>query len=392
MLTAVPGDMQTPQAHLSDRVGKSRILSVDSMRGVAMILVIMQHAYHLIDPSEVTGIADYAIYGITKMASVGFMAISGMMIGYFLFYRPDWKRVQVRFAKRAAFLILFAHPAIALIRYYYVETDRMQHFLNGLYLEYQITDTIALSLLIAPLLLLHLKPAVRIALIIVALIATPLISAYFQPASGILLTLKIALFGEIGHESNLLVTWPLVPWLAIFLSGGIIGEMLASVRKGKLTISALVYRMQKSAVILAVVGMVLTLGYKLLKMQFGDIWNPHLFEVIYPSRTTSFLPIYLAVLLTVFSLLMVRIDSRHKYDRAAWFASIFGRTSLFTYVTQFAVVHTAPALLGLRGHLNLWQYAVLFVVGVFVTWIMSYTYGRLRGWITVDDYARLAGR
>lgn len=388
MLSAVQDE---EQAHLSDRTGKSRILSVDTMRGVAMILVIMQHAYHLIDPSKVPAIANYVIYGITRMASVGFMAVSGMMIGYFLFCRPDWKQVQVRFAKRAVLLILFAHPAISLIRFYYAETDRMQHFLSSLYLEYQITDTIALSLLIAPFILIHIRSAGRLVLIIAALVATPLISAYFQPDSGILMTLKVALFGEIGHESNLLVTWPLVPWLAIFLCGSIIGEMLASVKKGKTSISALVYRMQKSALVLAIVGVVLTLGYKLLKMQFGDTWDPRLFNAIYPSRSTSFLPIYLAVLLAAFSLLMVRIDTRRKYDRASWFASIFGRTSLFTYVTQFAAVHTAPSLLGLRGHLNLWQYVVLFAVGTLATWLVAYAYGRMRGWITADDYRRLAG-
>lgn len=356
-----------------------------------MILVIMQHAYHLIDPAQALGSVNLTIYGITRMASVAFMAVSGMMISYFLETRPDWKQVQRRFAKRAIFLILFAHPAIALVRYYYFAGDRMTHFLLSLYHDYPITDTIAVCLLIAPLIIRFTKPAGRIALIIGMLAITPLVSAFFQPASGVLVVLKIALFGKVGTQSTVSVPWPLVPWLAIFLCGALMGEGLASIRTGKLPVADLVQKMRKAALWLAVGGVVLSGGYKLLKMQLGGSWDPNFFDAIYPTRTTGLLPIYLAILLMIFSFLMVRIDIRHKYDRPAWFSSVFGRTSLFTYVSQFAVVHTTPALLGLKGHLTLTGYVILFVVGLPISWLISYGYGRFRGWITPHDFSRLVG-
>jgi uncharacterized membrane protein len=359
------------------------------MRGVAMILVIVQHAYHLIDPSRVYGPVDFTIYGVTKMASVAFMGVSGMMIGYFLYVRPDWRQVQRRFARRAVFLILFAHPAIATARYFYFAGDRWHHYLHSLYYDYPITDTIGLCLLIAPAVMHHIRPMRQLVLIVVSLLVTPLIVAFWQPGSSVLVTIKAVLFGTIGSNAIISFGWPLVPWLAIFLCGSFMGKGLASARSGKVSIGELSRRMRRWAVALFVVGLILAGGYKLLKMQFGDTWDPSLFHAIYPSRTTSLLPVYLAILLWVFSLLMSRVDLHGRYDRLAWAASVFGRTSLFTYIVQFLPVHSLPGLLGLKGHLNLWQYVVLAAFALVSTWLMSYGYGRLRGWVAEDDYARV---
>jgi uncharacterized membrane protein len=374
---------------LSQRTGRSRILSVDSMRGLAMILVILQHAYHLIDPAAVQAQLDLAIYTLTRSASVAFMAVSGMMIAYFMASRADWKTVQRRFARRAVFLLLFAHAAIILIRYYYVPEDRFNEFVRALYYQYQITDTIALSLLIAPLLLRYVKPSGRLLLIVALLAVTPAVAAFPLPESNGLAIFRIALFGEIIDEHPINVGWPLIPWLAIFLCGSAMGEGLAAARSGSISIPQLIRRMRRIAMTLAAIGIALSIAYKLVKIAYGDVWDPRIFLAVYPSRTTALLPVYLAFLLWIFSWLLSRIDVRQHYDRAAWFASVLGRTSLFTYVIQFAFVHTIPALLGLRGHINLWQYLVLFAVGLSLTWLCSFTYGRLRGWITPRDFARI---
>jgi uncharacterized membrane protein len=375
---------------LSERTGTTRIHSVDSMRGVAMILVIVQHAYHLIDPTKVYGLVDFGIYGITRMASVAFIAVSGMMIAYFLYARTDWQQVQRRFAGRAVFVLLFAHPAIAVVRYFYSEGDHWQQFLTGLYRAYPITDTIALCLLVAPWILRWIKPTGLLLLIAISLLVSPLVSALWHPDSVILHILKDVLFGEVRTGNAIVVVWPLVPWLAIFLCGSFMGRELALVRTGQQSISDLRSTMRRWAIWLFAVGVVLSLGYKLLKMQFGDVWDPALFAAIYPSRLTGLLPIYLAILLWLFSLLIARIDLEGRYDRLSWAASVFGRTSLFTYIVQFFPAQTLPALLGLRYNLNLWQYLLLAAFALITTWVMAYIYGRMRGWIASDDYQRIS--
>jgi len=67
--------------------------------------------------------------------------------------------------------------------------------------------------------------------------------------------------------------------------------------------------------------------------------------------------------------------------------SVFGRTSLFTYVIQFAVVESMSALLGMKGMMGLSGFIVLFTAGSMLIWLLAYLYGRWRGWILENDYA-----
>jgi uncharacterized membrane protein len=359
------------------------------MRGIAMALVMLQHSYHLVNPDLLTPTTDFIVYFTTKIASVAFMAVSGMMISYFLFTRNDWQAVYSRFAKRAILLIVLAHPAIWLTRYFYYDAA-MRSTLYGLNHEYPITDTIGLSLLIAPLIIRSTSTRFRIVLAVCVLAFTPFAVAFFMPQSPVLSMAKEAVFGQTVDRSILQVGWPLVPWLAIFLLGSFVAEGLDGVRKGRLSASTLSKHMVRTAFWLAPLGVVLTAAYKILKMQFGDSWDLDFFKAIYPGRTTSLLPIYLAVLLIVYAFLMTRIDVRGKHDRVTWFFSVFGRTSLFTYIMQFAVIHSVPSLMGLKGKLNSWQPLVLFAIGLPICWSISYAYGRLRGWIGADDYEQLS--
>jgi hypothetical protein len=95
----------------------------------------------------------------------------------------------------------------------------------------------------------------------------------------------------------------------------------------------------------------------------------------------------LAALAWLLSGLIHQIDIAGNYNRIFWFLSIMGRTSLFTFVIQFAVVQSFPAMLGFKGSLGLKGYLLLFIMGLTVTWLLSYSYGRLRGWFQNNDYA-----
>ena len=193
--------LQPEPVDLGHHTGRDRILSVDSMRGIAMILVIMQHCYHLIDPNKVNPVADMALYGITRMASVAFMAISGVMISYFLYYKPDPRQVYRRFAKRALLLVLVGHPAISIFRYFYFD-DRPYKLLHNMTHEYPILDTIALSLLIAPFLIRKLSGPARVAVAVGLIAVTPFVKFLWMPGSTGLDYLKEALFGD--HVSGFL--------------------------------------------------------------------------------------------------------------------------------------------------------------------------------------------
>jgi len=99
------------------------------------------------------------------------------------------------------------------------------------------------------------------------------------------------------------------------------------------------------------------------------------------------LPVYLAALALLFAVFLKEIDISGRYNRFFWLLSVFGRTSLFTFVLQFAVVESVPALLGMKETLGLVGFIVLFVAGSMLIWLLAYLYGRWRGWISDNDYA-----
>ncbi|NLI82146.1 MAG: DUF1624 domain-containing protein [Deltaproteobacteria bacterium] len=103
-----------PSTH---RLTGNRLLSVDSLRGFAMVLVVLQHSYLSADMKAFPHLLDMLLWGVTGLAAVAFMSISGMMYSYFLFSRADGRVVYRRYVRRALFLILAAHPAINLLSY-----------------------------------------------------------------------------------------------------------------------------------------------------------------------------------------------------------------------------------------------------------------------------------
>lgn len=354
-----------------------------------MVLVILQHSYLNVNVRLIPHFLGIFILGFSNLAAVAFVSISGTIFSYFLYIQPNWRATFRRYAWRAVFLILVAHHAINLTSYFFRMAGNSNSRGSGCFLErfilhFPITDTIAICLLVSPVFILGFGPAVRAMTIVTLLVTTPLIAAFVNPTVHYLLVFKEALFGLLEPSR---IGFPLVPWLGVFLTGSFVGQSLANVKQGKSKHSTFVREMNKTAIALAGCSVILTVSYKLLKMAFAASWNYNLFLAIYPGQTTTLLAGYLAVLGWLSALLTQRIDISGHYDRFVWLLSILGRTSLFTFVVQFAVVESAPALLGFTGSLGFRGFLVLFVLGLTFTWTLSYSYGRMRGWFQKDDYA-----
>lgn len=370
---------------------RERIRAIDPLRGFAMVLVIAEHAYHFVGRENSSGLVDALVYSTTRIAPVAFLAISGLMLGWFLGTSPDPRRVTRRYARRAFFLLLLAHPAIQLARYFNTDADPMAVLRDRLLLELTIVDTIALCLLVAPLLLRKLSSG-RIALMAVGfLCVTPVIIVLWQPDTVAGHVLATALFGSLDDAPALNVSWPLIPWLGLFLFGALAGRSLADVRSGRVDARDAQRRLLGWAAGLMTVGVALMAAYKGLRLGFTGIVPEQVFRTVYPtpSAATGYVPIYLALLAIGLAIAVAHVEFGGRYNRLLWVLSVFGRTSLFTYVTQFLFVHSLPAALGLRGRLTLLDAAGLACFAMLATWLLAYAYGRARGWIAADDYARL---
>jgi uncharacterized membrane protein len=141
--------------------------------------------------------------------------------------------------------------------------------------------------------------------------------------------------------------------------------------------------------ILGFSGVVLFAAFEVLKSTNPFSWDDHTFILLYPARTTFMLPFYIGMILGLVAFLITSVEGNKTYNRAYWYLSIFGRTSLFAFVTQFVILWTIPALLGLKAKLGLTELVVVFAAATLACWGLSYGYARLRGRAEKNDYFHL---
>ncbi len=365
-----------------------RIASIDAMRGFAMVLVITQHAFHLATVDLAQSSVGTLIYAVTRMASVAFMVVSGAMIGFFQSKASDQGKLVRRYLKRAIVVALSGHLLIPLVRYFYYQADPGGRFLHNLAADYPITDTIAVCLAIGVIIITRMSSRKRGMLAIALLVVTPAIQLLWSVEGKLAIIIKEALFGAPFVETPIAVPWPLVPWLGVFLIGSIGGAAIGQIWKKPESVERKSRDFLKVSLLLFACGMALSVAYKLLRVHAGDLFSTEFFHVIYPTRSTLLLPVYLGILLAVLALILRIVRAGSGSLLPVWVLTVFGRTSLFTYITQFIYVHTLPAIAGYKGNLTLTGYIILLLLSLPASWITSYGYGRISGKIKGGDRAQ----
>lgn len=368
-----------------------RIRSVDIVRGSAMMLVVVAHSFLQCDPHKLDEWFLSGSWMLTQSASLTFMFVSGMIMTYLMRSRGDSVETQRRFFKRGLFLIILVHPVLRLVTFIYSNTQ--QDFLHNMILDHPITDTIGLCLLVAPFIVQTVGRRNRLLLVVAMLTLTLGTKLWWHPESGLALIIKVVLFGtESGAQTKLAIGWPVIPWLAIFLSGTFVGEMYSEMRNKMISPVETCHKLWKRALLLVSLGIGLSLLYWVLKHVNPFNWVPDVFVALYPTRTDFLLPLYLGIIFGLIAVLIKYVDYHGKFNRVLWAISVFGRTSLFTFVAQFIVVWTIPTLLGLKKSLDYFGFALLITIGLLTSWTAAYIYGRLRKRVLANDYQVLLGR
>lgn len=377
-----------------------RIHSLDVARGLAITLAILQHSYLNANFALFSDSSNWFMWTTTNLAPIAFVAVSGAASTYSLLSKSDWCRAYQQVIVRAFLMLTVAHLLINLSSYPWALRQGLLQgsedlpLIEQLALGFPVTDTIALCLLVSPALVVCFGQRLR-AIIIVLLIATTItVKGLADPTSAPFPLLREALFGVLGDfrvsGEPKTFWWPLVPWLGVFLSGTFFGEALARFAHGKLDARVLVIQLIRSTAALGICSLFLTLGYTLLKARYLQDWGPEVFRAMYPSRTTTLLPGYLALLTLILAALTYVVDVQGHFDRVLWVLSVFGRTSLFAFVIQFLIVESGPAVIGLTGSLGPLGVLFLFSSSLVLVWLLSYLYGRVRGRVTDNDYAYCA--
>ncbi len=207
------------------RYESSREASIDAARGAAMLFVCLSHFCRYF--TLVSGAGDTGLYLalVGMVASPTFVIVSGMVAGFMFVARsksfPHFRRKLV---DRGVFLLVVGHTALTLTG---VLSGKSFSFAYSI--EY-ITDAIAVAAIIGPWLIGALGQKSRI-LLAVGIFAIDWCAILFWNPSGEAATLAKHYFvGLLNPEDAgvLFLTFPVIPWFAVYLIGTAIGERVGA--------------------------------------------------------------------------------------------------------------------------------------------------------------------
>jgi uncharacterized membrane protein len=315
-----------------------RLLAVDAMRGTVMLLVFLSHfadgylyrlgadAEHLRERLNL----------LTRMASPGFMLISGLMLGLLYARAPErFGTLKLQLQRRGLFLLTVGHVLIVPTCRFWA--DEPWYLLRVL----PVTDTIGLALLVGPSLVTRLGGQARAMLGLGLFAVSWLLSLEWWPHSLAAETFKEVLFGQ-QHLTVLVSGFPTIPWLGFYLVGSLFGEWLGT--WGRTDGVRVARRFQWVGVGMGATGVLLSAVHFWLRRLGGEQWVGGAAEALseltahaqkYPPGPT-YLALYGGAVLSGLGLMM-RAEQRGWLLPYMRWAGVIGRHSLFAFLVQFYV-------------------------------------------------------
>ena len=349
-----------------------RVKFIDVLRGLLMCLIVVGHGLIVLDDSKGSLWFKAGMIRLVNLGTPGFTAVSGMLFGFFEATRADMKAIRRKYFKRGIQLLVAAHFLIAFAVYYPLRKG--ESFL-GAYLSYwYITDTLAVLFIVFPPLIKDIPPFYRLAAGIFLLAVWRWIHFTSWPDSTVLSVSKDFLFGVNDEGRHLLAdAYPIVPLLGLFLIGTTLGGHFALALKAG-ALERFLARIRRLILSLAALSAGLVGIWAFNKLNVGGLGNAYLKMIFFPDKLYSLLPLYLALFLSLALFFIRRIEIRKNFKRPEQILSLFGRTSLFTYVMQYFLVQTFPHFAGWQGALNIPQTLLFITISMTLLFVLSYYY------------------
>ncbi len=360
--------MSTPTS--GPNAGKSkRINAIDILRGVMMCVIIGGHSLSATldheSLGEHKGIIGFLLHLFFQFGTPGFILVSGTLLGYFSVMRPNMDAILLKYRDSGFKMLLTTHALVAMAQYYPLDGGKT-HFGEFFLTRFYITDTIGLMFILVAPWMIRLRIYQRLWLGVVALIVCQLGYISLNFSDPYWQAVKEMLFGldTSKPDNNVLTdTYAIIALSGMLMIGSFFGERYAqAVKNGSLAAYAralviiCVPLMALSTVLLGIWG-----GFKTGILGESDFMR----DLLYANRAFSLFPAYLAMYLGTFAFWIWRSHLRQAdnavVDRVL---TIFGKTSLFTYVMQYYVVTTLPYVLGIQKKLPFWGVWVLIGISV----------------------------
>ncbi|MCG3110259.1 MAG: DUF1624 domain-containing protein [Candidatus Manganitrophus sp. SB1] len=358
---------------------RRRVDAIDVARGLLMCVITVGHGLILLNDSESNKWLGLLITKVTNLGTPGFTMISGMLLGYFESTYSHFQRIRWKYFIRGIQLLTLAHLLISLATY----PLRQETSLIEVYLRYwYITDALAVLFMLLPTLVPRLDRPARIVIGITCLLSWKLFSFFPSITSPILLVIKEFTFGVSLRDNPLLGdTYPIVPLAGLFMIGTVLGNSFARSIVSE-TLGQFVRTLRRS-----IVPLILLSGFLVGLWAAGKFFSEGLFgntlkTLFYPEKLSSLLPFYIGVLFLILAYFVRKIEMEKNFGRFEKALALFGKTSLFTYVVQYFLVQTIPALIGWRNQLNIAEWT-LYLGGTFmILFYLARIYNDsfLKGW------------
>ena len=366
---------------------RGRLDGIDAARGTAMLFVCLSHFgleyFRLMgDPP-----ARVLSYTVGRIASPTFMLISGITLGMLYHMRRDgFDRLRLLLADRGLFMLTIGHALIVL------STLPREGSLSASIKLGFITDVVGVAVLVGPFLVRNVGPVIRSVLAVWLYVMSLILTLSWQPDPGVwsgVRYLLVGMFPDAGPNN-----FPLLPWLAIYLLGTVIGERAA---RAEHRASGGAERLIRYAG-LAVVGLAVAakgMSWYALPSGAGSLTvGTAIYDVFSPWQKLPPTPMYVAWFGGCGMLLVSTILWLVRHGRASWFiraAAVLGRASLFVFILQFYVYYGAFHLMALP-YTPMWP---AYLLGsIVLIWLAAWWWDtcRLQRYLTVGIPALRAMR
>jgi uncharacterized membrane protein len=329
---------------LSPRVARPRLRTLDGVRGVALLLLIISHCLQLLPTWELSQVEYRAVNGflfLTKVATPLFVWVFGMTMAYVYFDQLDqpakFAQLKRRLWKRAL-LVFLSHQILVIV----IETSnhspfnqiigRLLYVRLGFWIE--VLNFYFVILLISPWLLRwwrNTPPLVR-----ACVIPMPYLLGYLlapTPVSPALAVIKDTITGSPGSD-----TFPVLQFSAFYLVGLTFGEFLFEKLPSRNY--ATVFRTSALIALECALVSFLWSGLSLKEYLKAIAADTYKFPVAPPYIFLGFAGIFIV---TISCLWFFEV----RQTRNVWthIIELLGRHSLLTFVLQYVLLFTVYGLL-----------------------------------------------
>jgi uncharacterized membrane protein len=345
-----------------------RLHELDAGRGAAMLLVCASH-FLAVYMYVSSGTPDHvwiveALIMLCRCATPTFIFVSGVMLGF----QADVKGSQftvfrLKLLDRALFLVSVGHMLVWL--------SLVTRFgPGGALTQGYITDTVAFCVMAGVFLVPGTRPRYRAFLGCLLYLASLPVWQFWNPEDPLLQTVERTMFGgaPFGDETDF--SFPLVPWLGVYLVGSAVGGWLQ--RVGPHGIWRVGRRLLLFAALMLITAFVIKAGFLLGTYISGKALDIGVYRYVNPFQKHPPGPLYLFIFLgTSFAMLSVLFSQ----PQPSWLKSFrrvletIGKNTLPVFIFQFFLYWTLFYLLLLNvPTMPVWIALGLLLLSLLLVW------------------------